>query len=108
MTLGEKLKEIRTTAKLSLRYVGNIANVGYSQLSLVEKGYDPKTHNAPTMTIDSLSRVCAALEYDLPLLLEETGYIPPRPTDEVELVETYRSLTEDKKAIALDQIKSLL
>ena len=108
MTLGEKLKEIRTAAKLSLRFVGNMANVGYSQLSLVEKGYDPKTHNAPTMTIDSLSRVCAVLRYDLPLLLEETGYIPPRPADEVELIKAYRSLTEENKKVALNQVKSLV
>ena len=108
MTLGKKIFELRTAKKWSLRTLGNISQTSFAQLNKVENEYDPRTGGAPTMTIDSLSRVCAALEYDLPLFLEETGYIPPRPVDEVELVEIYRSLTNDKKAIALDQIKSLL
>ena len=108
MSLGQKIYELRTAKKWSLRMLGKKAQVCHSQLNKVENEYDTRTGGAPTMTIDSLSRVCAALEYDLPLFLEETGYIPPRPADEVELIEAYRSLTEDNKKVALNQVKSLV
>jgi transcriptional regulator with XRE-family HTH domain len=107
MTLGKKIFELRTAKKWSLRALGNISQTSFAQLNKVENEYDPRTGGAPTMTIDSLARVCAALEYDLPLFLEETGYIPPRPADEVELVEIYRSLEEDKKTTLLDAARTL-
>ena len=106
--VGQRIKEIRIEKNLSLRKLGELSDLSYAQICRLENEFDTRTGKAPCITIDALARVCTGLGYDLVTFLEETHFLPPRPADEVELVETYRSLTEDKKAIALDQIKSLL
>ena len=108
MTIGDKIKALRKDQGMSLRKLGELADYSFSSLCIIENGIDPHSGKVPQITIEPLVRICRVLDCDLALFLEETGYIPPRPADEVELVETYRSLDEDKKAIALDQIKSLL
>ena len=108
MTIGQKVKELRLAKNYSLRKLGFLAGFDFAQISKIENEYDSHTKKAPNVSLDAISRICYALEYDFALFLEETQFIPPRPADEVELIEAYRSLTEENKKVALNQVKSLV
>lgn len=116
MTLGQKIAELRDKSGLSLRALGEKANINFSQLGKIENEYDPRTGGAPMMTIDALTRLCNALEYDLVTFLEETGYIEKKsPTvalveDEREtyIIDIFRALPPNLQKIMIAQAEGIV
>lgn len=109
MTIGQKIRELKEATGLSYRKMGERAGIAFTQLRLIANEFDPKTHNAPTMTIDALSRLCNAFDYDLSTFLEETGYIKKKaPTIQLVEDDNLRRLTAIYNALEYDLKANLL
>ena len=75
MTIGEKIKEIRTNKKLSLREFSELVGLSYTNIARLEKGRHGKINMKGSIQIDDLKQICSRSGYSFKLFLEETGYL---------------------------------
>lgn len=100
-TLGEHIRELRTTAGLSQAELGKAAGVTGSAVSQLESGLS-KTPKAET-----LLKVAKALGVDPNQLLERSAVASQLASDEQQLLNLYRALPPGHKDIAMRLMKAL-
>ena len=114
MTVGEKIREIRNQLGMTVRAFGKFVDYDFSQISRIERGSEAPTRKPPDPSLNLISQICNAANYDLALFLEETGYIKKKsPTvslvedeNEAILIDIYRALPEDDQRNVLAFAKS--
>lgn len=109
MTVGEKIKEIRTQLGMSVRAFGKYVDYDFTQISRIERGNDAPTRKPPDPSLDLVAKICNATNYDLAIFLEETGYIKKKaPTIQLVEDENLRRLTAIYNALEYDLKANLL
>lgn len=73
--LGEFLKEIRNQKNMSLRDFSAILGISHTYLNKLELGYDSRSGKPVSPTIEVLKQISKALNLDLSILLEASGYL---------------------------------
>lgn len=73
--LGDFIKQKREANNLSLRDLAEISGLSHNYISLLEKGYDPRSNKPIVPTIESLIKLSNALNVALYDFLIETGYV---------------------------------
>jgi transcriptional regulator with XRE-family HTH domain len=94
--IGQTLKEIRLTKGLSGKDLENLSGVGQSTISRIELD-----QHSPSL--DTLSRICAALEIRITDLINEK--FDPIPYHLQQLIETAKQLTPEEQSLVTDFLK---
>ena len=100
MELGERLRYIRTSKKLSIYRISQETGISQNHISDLELGKSQPS-------VDTLKRLIIPLGISLSELFNENQEISMLTDDERQLVENYRTLPNDK-ATALLQLSAML
>lgn len=127
MELKEYLKEYRDSHDLSQRQFAEACGLSNGYISMIERGYNPKTKEPITCSLPTLQKLAAGMHISLNQLLtdiddmpvdltaeDHTGNRPAlktesRPIDpiDIELYDIIAGLPQDKKMEALHYLRYL-
>lgn len=127
MELKDYLREYRTSHGLSQRQFAEACGLSNGYISMVERGYNPKTKEPIICTLPTLQKLAAGMHIslnqlltdidDMPVDLTGDGHTKNRPAPEaesrpmdpidIELVELVTGLSQDKKMVALHYLRYL-
>lgn len=100
MEVAKLLKSYRRLRNLSGAELGRLSGIGQSTVSSIESG-----NQSPTL--DTLIKICNALEVTLVDFLASGSHFPDIPThDELLVVELYKKLNTDEKNALMILLKS--
>lgn len=77
--LGELLRSLR--GKRSLREASKLTGISHNYLSIVERGFDPRSGAPVHPTPDTLKKLAEAYDYPYNALMRRAGYIPEADED---------------------------
>ena len=112
MTLGDLVKDYRTTHDLSQRQFASLCGLSNGYISILEKGLNPKTEKPITPTIPQLCKLAEGMGItvndllekvdDMPIDIGESSpalsrFAPDLTPDETAVLEKYRSLNDQGK-----------
>lgn len=86
--IGQKIKEVRTSKKLTQEYIANVTNVNVSHISNIET-------NKVKVSLTLLVQICNALDTTVDYILENEYHNPVTATEK-ELFNTIKGLDKEK------------
>lgn len=126
MELKEYLKEYRASHGLSQRQFAEACGLSNGYISMIERGYNPKTKEPIICSLPTLQKFAAGMHISLNQLLTDIDDMPvdlgeghtenrpalnneSRPIDpiDIELFDIIAGLPQDKKMVALHYLRYL-
>lgn len=122
MTLGQFITAYRSKHDLSQRKFATLCDVSNGYISMLEKGFNPKTKEPiiPTllqlkklasgmgMSVSALIEAVDDMPIELSALSKSTLAAPEYDEGEKELIDLYRRLPEHQRLLVLQMIKAAL
>jgi transcriptional regulator with XRE-family HTH domain len=109
MGYGNAIKNLRKSLGMSLRKFGELVEVGYTHLSLLEREISYSGNTTTHPSIDLLKQICDKTHYPFRQFLEDAGYIDPVPAPEPSpLQQIYDKLDANRKDILMHTAELLL